>query len=397
MKKKFFVILIILSFFTVDATIGYYKEQKKIKEDSQDEIRAIYISYLEYLNNFYGHSKSFNEKKIDEMIDNVLNMGFNVIILHVSPFSDSIYPSQIFPYSYTLTGEEGRNPGFDYLAYFLTKAHQKNLYLYAWINPYRVSFDNNLEKISQDNPVYKLINTSNIKMDKKGIYYNPASEIVKNLILRQIEEIIDHYDVDGIHFDDYFYLQDDIDKLEYHNYLRGGGDLSLRDFRLYHTNDLIKRVYTLIKKKNPHILFSIAPDGNINNNYLYHYADVKTWLKEGYVDIIMPQIYYGFYNEYEPFIDNLTKWEKLKVNDNVQIVPILAFYKCGFPDEGAGTGKNEWVNSDDIIKRQIVLLRNRNLLGYGLFRYDYLFDSDLLNERSVKESENLQKINKKYG
>ena len=398
MKRNIGLFLLILSFLGIDATINYVKKQDEkvevVVEDTKQEIRAVYISYLEYMNNFYGGSVSINKTKIDKMIDNLSMDHFNVIILHVSPFSDSIYESKLFPYSYTLTGTEGKNPGFDYLDYFIKKSHSKNIQIYAWINPYRVSFENNTKKISEDNPAYQLLNTSNILIDNKGIYYNPASEIVKNLILRQVEEIINYYPVDGIHFDDYFYIQKEIDKLEYQNYLLNGGEMSLSQFRLFHTNDLIKRVYKTIKKKNPKLIFSIAPDGSINNNYQYHYADVQTWLSEsGYVDIIMPQIYYGFENEYAPFNKCLNNWLKLVTNKSVSIVPVLAIYKSGQIDNDAGKKKNEWKESSNIIARQIEEIRNQELSGYALFRYDFMYNNTLQNENSVNEMLNIRKIN----
>ena len=356
----------------IDATISYAKKANyEIKENTDQEIRAIYISYLEYLNHFSGGSKKVNQTKISKMIDNISSLNFNTILLHVSPFSDSIYESKLFPYSYTLTGKEGKNPGFDYLEYFIKIAHSKGIKVHAWINPYRISFSEDITKLSDKNPAKKLINTSNIKINKKGVYYNPASLVVKNLIIRQVEELINKYSIDGIHFDDYFYIQNEIDTVEYTNYKNNGGELSLKEFRLNNTNDLIKQVYLTIKNHNPNLIFSIAPDGNINNNYLYHFADVKTWLKSSeYVDVIMPQLYYGFKNEYAPFEDTLNKWISLCTNKNIKIVPVLASYKVGEIDNGAGTGQNEWVEDVEIIDKQIEIITEKKLAGYGLFRYD---------------------------
>ena len=399
MKKSITVILLILSFLSIDATISYAKRNNnKEVQEKITSIKAIYISYLEYYDNFFNGSKTINETKIDKMLDNIKSIGFNTVILHVSPFSDAIYNSKIFPYSIALTGTEGKNPGFDYLEYFINKTHQNNMYLYAWINPYRISFDNSFDNISSNNPAYKFINTSNIKVDSKGIYYNPASEIVKELIVNQVNEIITNYNVDGIHLDDYFYIQDNIDKLEYENYIKNNNEISLKEFRLNNTNDLIKRIYKTIKEKNDKIIFSIAPDGNINNNYLYHYADVKTWLSNSeYIDIIMPQIYYGFENEYLTFDKALKSWKDLIKNESIKIMPVLAFYKCGNVDMNAGIGREEWLNNNNLIERQINYLRINNIDNYALFRYDYIFNEKYLNQKSVKEVENLKKIQENYG
>ena len=399
MKNKILTIFLIITFFGVDATVNYAKKKDTIIENKivDNEIRAIYISYLEYFSHFYGGSKSVNEAKISKMIDNIYYNKFNVIILHVSPFSDSIYESKIMPYSYTLTGTEGKYPGFDYLDYFIKKSHSKNIKIYAWINPYRISFDSDTSKISKENPAYKLIGTSSIMSNSVGTYYNPSSEIVKNIILRQVEELIKKYPVDGIHFDDYFYMQKDIDKLEYQNYRDNGGTLSLQEYRLMQTNDLIKRVHETIQKENQNIVFSISPDGNINNNYLYHSADVKTWISSlEYVDMIMPQIYYGFENQYAPFDKVLNSWIDLVKEKEIKIVPVLAFYKVGTEDKEAGTGKSEWLNNSNIIKRQIKLIKEKELSGYALFRYDFLFNKNNMNENSFIELSFLQQENNVY-
>ena len=373
MKKKVLVIIMIMLFLITDATISYAKKSSVKEKVIDSEIRGVYISYLEYLNHFQNNSKLINQTTINKMIDKIKESNLNTILLHVSPFSDSIYESKLFPYSYTLTGIENKNPGFDYLEYFIKEAHAKNIKVHAWINPYRISFSQDIYNISDNNPAKKLINTSSVMIDKNGIYYNPASEIVKNLIIRQIEEIINKYNIDGIHFDDYFYIQKDIDGVEYTNYKNNGGELSLKEFRLNNTNDLIKRVYKTIKEKNKNIIFSIAPDGNINNNYTYHFADVKTWLKNSdYIDIIMPQIYYGFENEYAPFEKVINKWLDLCINKDIKVVPVLAKYKEGNIDIEAGSGRNEWINDLTIIERQINLIRIKKLNGYTLFRYDFI-------------------------
>ena len=389
MNNKILAIIGIVLFLFLDSTVAYMEQKEVIDK----ELRIIYISYLEYQNSFMGNSKTINEAKINKIIDNILSLNFNCIMLHVSPFSDAIYKSKYFPYSYTLTGTEGKNPGFDYLEYFIKKAHQKNIQVHAWINPYRIRSDQKVDMINEKNPAYLLLDTNHVLNNKSGIYYNPSSEVVKGLIINQVKEIIHNYDIDGIHFDDYFYIQNDIDKNEYQNYLDTGGTMSLKDFRLYHTNDLIKKVYHTIKDVDENIIFSISPDGNINNNYNYHYADVKTWLKsDGYVDIIMPQIYYGFDNQYKPFKETLLEWKELITNEKILLVPILGFYKTGNVDNNAGSGKNEWLENNDIIKRQIMYARENNASGIGIFRYDFLFYEKYLNKVSVFEISNMKSV-----
>ena len=327
------------------------------------------------------------------MLDNIASLGFNTIFLQVSPFSDSIYNSKIFPYSYTLTGVEGKNPGMDYLDYFLREAHKRHLKLHAWINPYRISSTNDISKIAKTNPAYSLLNTNDVKVSNLGIYYNPSSPKAIDLILKQIYELISNYEVDGIHFDDYFYVDQEIDNDNYLKYSIKNPNVTLGDYRLQMVNTMIKSVYKLIKEYDSNIIFSIAPDGNIENDYTYNFADVKTWLKEkDYVDIIMPQVYYGFDNQYKPFLETIKEWNDLIENDT-KLIPVLAFYKVGLIDNMAGSGKNEWIENNNIIERQINYIKTLNKYnGFTLFRYDYLFNDTLENNNTKIELSNLKKV-----
>ena len=319
--KKIFVFFLISSLFLISNVLVSSKKFEK-KSLEEEEIKGVYISYLEYLTYFKGNSLSINKAYINKMLDNIKSLDLNTIFLHVSPFSDSIYKSKIFPFSSTLTGLEGKNPGMDYLEYFLNEAHKRNIKVHAWINPYRVSSSNDTEKISKENPAYILLNTNEVKVSDLGIYYNPTSSKVIDLIVKQVFELITNYKIDGIHFDDYFYVDQEIDLENYKKYSLKNPNITLGDYRLEMVNTMIRSVYETIKSYNKDIVFSIAPDGNLNNNYEYHFADVKTWLKEsGYVDIIMPQVYYGFENQYKPFMETVKEWNDLIANDT-KIVPV---------------------------------------------------------------------------
>ena len=392
MKKIFVFFLIFLIFLTGDALII----SNKYVENSPDlEIRGVYISYLEYLTYFKDNSLAINKAYINKMLDNLKSININTIFLHVSPFSDSIYNSKIFPYSYTLSGVEGKNPGMDYLEYFLKESKKRKIKVHAWINPYRISLTNDIKLLSKDNPAYTLLNTNSVKITNNGIYYNPASIDVTSLILKQVYELISNYDIAGIHFDDYFYPDNTIDLENYNEYkTKNNVDISLKDYRLNIINSLIKNVYKLIKDYNSNLIFSIAPDGNINNNYVYHFADIKTWLlDDNYVDLILPQVYYGFNNQYKPFINTLNEWHDL-IKNNSKIVPVLAFYKVGTLDNMAGTGINEWIDNSYIINRQINYAKTlEKYHGYVLFRYDFLFNKNLINEKSFEEIGKLKNNN----
>lgn len=373
MKKivAFILFLIVILFFISEDL----SNKKEIEE------RSIFISYIE-LSKYISDDVSLSKNNINMMINNIEELGFNSIILQVRSFGDAIYPSKIYSNSLYVSNS------FDVLDYFLDICNSKEFKLYAWINPYRIRNDLNSDNISSDNIIYNLLDTRHI-VYTSGIYFNPSSELVINLIVEGINEIINNYDVTGILFDDYFYPSTDCDLEEYNSL---DLDISYDEYKLSRVNELIKRVYDVCHKKG--VLFGVSPDGNIENNYSKHSADVKTWLSNsGYVDFIMPQIYYGFFNGSRPFYNTLKEWSSLITNDSISMSVALAFYKNGVIDEWASSGKTEWIENNNIIMKEIIVSRNiNNYMGFGLFRYDYLFSHDKINQNTVMEIENLKKV-----
>ena len=382
-----FVLLVVLSIFKLE-------EIKPVdnKKEETEELRAIYISYIELQNYLSGKDETGIKQAINTMIENLKNDKFNWIILHVRAFSDSLYPSNIFPTHYLIHQNEEDKLSFDILSYFIEKSHENMIELHAWINPFRIRNTPLASNISIKNPSFKWFGTNNVKViENKGIYYNPASIEVQNLILNGIDEIINNYDVDGIHFDDYFYPDTTIDLENYDEYKKNGGNLPLNKYRLNIINEFIKKVYSLIKEKDENILFGIAPEGNMKNNLEKNFADINKWLKEdGYIDYIMPQIYYGFQNANKPYAEVLNEWNNLIQND-VDLIPALAFYKTGEYDEYAGSGNLEWQTFTNIIENQIKFARTMKYYqGFSIFRYGNLYEEQ--TEIRKKEYRNFQNL-----
>jgi len=393
MKKFIWLLFFIVVILSLSKISINNEQQTEVVMKEQEEVRAFYISYIELSEYFNNKTKEEAIKEVDTIINNLVNEGFNWIILQVRSFSDSIYNSKIFPTNYSITRDESVGLEFDLLDLFIDKAHSNNIKIHAWINPFRIRNETSFKTVNISNPAFKFLGTNNIKViEDKGVFYNPASNEVQSLILSGIEEIINNYDIDGIHFDDYFYPDKTIDLENYSEYKNNGGDKDIHKYRLDVINNLIKEVYSLIKEKDKNILFGIAPDGNIENNYNKHYADIYTWLSsDKYIDYIMPQIYYGFKNQNKPFITTINEWNNYIKNQNISLIPAFALYKAGEEDMYAGDGKSEWINYNNIIKNQILIARNlSNYTGFSLFRYGNYFG--FKNENTDQEIENLRKV-----
>ena len=369
--------------------IGVLISNIESEELPKEEIKGVFLSYIEINKYIKNDNYEISKNNINKIISNIKSMNLNTIILQVRSSSDSIYNSKIYPKSLYLVNNEYDNY-YDVLAYFIEEAHKYNIKIIAWINPYRVRTTENINNITDKNPAYKYLNTDTIYINN-GVFYNPSKKEVTDLIIKGVEEVLE-YDIDGLLFDDYFYPNANIDEKDYQEYIKYNDYVSPENYRLEVINNMIKKVYKKCKEKN--ILFGISPDGNIENNYTTHYADVKTWMsKEGYIDFIMPQIYYGFYNSSRDYINTLKEWENNLLNENIDLYVALAFYKVGQYDKYARDGKNEWLENDDIIMREILLSRNtKKYKGFSLFRYDNIFNQDTFTNNSVKEIENLKKI-----
>ncbi|WP_346879872.1 glycoside hydrolase family 10 protein [Clostridium sp. UBA3061] len=364
-----------------------------------DEIKGIWLSYLDLSAMLKGKNENEFRKNISQAIDNVESMGLNTLIVHVRPFSDALYQSKYYPWSIYCSGIEGNAPGYDPLQVIIEEAHLRNIRVEAWINPYRVRSDSVKLPLSLENPASKWIKdgSDNIIKCNGGIYYNPAKEEVRQLIVNGVKEIVENYEVDGIHFDDYFYPSSDvsIDSKAYGEYTSSGGDLDLESWRRENVNILVRQVYSIVKEISPEVVFGISPQGSMDNNYNSQFIDVKKWIQNpGYIDYICPQIYYGFLNDNSNFQQVIEEFDSLVDESTVNLYIGLSVYKVGSEDTWAGNGKDEWRNSTDILKRQVEASRKlKKYKGILLFRYDSLFNpSSNVKSQIQQERSNLKSL-----
>lgn len=359
-----------------------------------DEYRAVWFSYLDLSGMLKGKSQAAFRQNIKAAFQNVSDLGCNVAIVQVRPFADALYESEYFPWSYLCTGTEGKNPGYDPLQVMIEEAHDLGLEIEAWVNPYRIRTSGNNNALCSSNIASQWEDEEEDYVIRYGggIYYNPARPAVRELIVNGVRELVENYNLDGIHFDDYFYPSpnDSFDSAAYREYKSGGGSLSLGDWRRENVNILIRDVYSAIKATDSSVRFGVSPQGNPSNNYNSQYIDVDKWLSnQGYVDYICPQIYFGFNNATHPFAETVELWnQKIKVS-GISLYIGLAPYKIGLTDTWAGNGKNEWINDSAILARQVQSARDyKKYGGFALFRYASLFNPDSSVKSQVEKEKN---------
>lgn len=390
MKKIFFVFLI---FVFLSGFFGFFSFSLEDSNDAyvdshaREEVRGVFISYIDY-GMFRNKTATEVKNFIYDMVNNISDFGFNAIVLEVSPFSDAIYPSSIYLSSSVVVLKEGDSLPVDILGYFIDVSSKKGIDVFAWFNPYRIRSTNDMSSINENSYYYKWFGTDNIEVSDDGIYLNPASYEVIDYITSGLKEVVSNYDVKGVLFDDYFYPNKTIDL---NSYEKSGKKVSLDEFRINNINLLLSESYSAIKSVDKNVMFGIAPAGNIDNNLSSEYLDIKQVLKKDYLDFVAPQLYFGFDNSVKPYIDALNEWSKLNIFDKDLYVSV-AIYKSGKVDKFAGSGKYEWMEHSDIIKRQILVSRNvKNYKGFFVFRYDYLF-KDYKNDYLRGEVTNLKKL-----
>lgn len=347
--------------------------------DTQEEMRAVWVPYMSLNMSDTDRSEKAFKEKIDTILDNCIKHNLNTIIIHVRPNGDSLYPSKYFPWSDILSGTQGKNPGYDPLKYIIEASHSKNIKVHAWINPLRIRFSNTPSALSSDNPYTIWQNDNNKENDRyifqsgKNIYYNPAYSKVRELIINGVREIVSNYEVDGIHFDDYFYPENDMtcDEDDYKSYLstvdENYSPLSQSEWRKANINALVSGVYTAIHEIKDNVVFGISPQCNIENDEKIS-ADIKSWGSiSGFVDYLCPQIYVSNTHPYLPFKESADEWKNIISNQNVKFYIGLAVYKAG-SDSDSGT----WLESDEILKNQILYGRSIDCDGFMLYSYEYL-------------------------
>ena len=413
MKKCKIVLTVLLTCLLLGNTLGSVAVNAAAASDAQteqttvntDEYKAFWFSYYDYTAyraKYKKRNATTFKKYFTQAVKKGKSLGMNCIIVHVRPFGDAMYKSKYFPWSKCISGKQGKNPGYDPLKIMTQVAHANGMKIEAWINPYRVaSGSTNYKKLSTKNPARKWHNKKktrrNVLAYKGSLYYNPAKAQVRNLLVNGVKEIVENYDVDGIHMDDYFYpafsssnVNSAFDAKEYRASTMAKGKQNIVSFRREQVNMLVKAIHRAVKSIDPSVTFGISPAGNIDNltsRYSY-YVDINKWLNSSdYVDYICPQIYWGFKHPYAKFDRVTNRWMNAAKSKKVKVYIGIAVYRAGH-NIGAGSAeRREWRSDANILKKQVQYARKKGCDGFAFFDYQ-----DLKSKKSAKAVKQLKKV-----
>ena len=357
-KKKrclhMIVSLFVLSVITAGLIPGIYVRATEITENTESavhneetltDMRGVWVAFVDYKNmGLYNKTEEEFRINADSMYKKFKKDKINTVFFHVVPCNDAIYPSDNLKWSKYMFEKA---PAYDPLSILIELAHENGISFHAWINPYR---------------------------KKIGMSFNPGKASSIDRIVDIVDEILENYQVDGIHMDDYFYPSNGQFK-----------KVSVQKKKT-NVNKMIRKVYAVVKGKNPDILFGISPAGTVT------YAesigcDLKTWLsQDGYIDYIVPQIYWS--DKYKLngrmtklYTQRLKQWTELNQNGTPMMIG-LALYRAGTKDR-LDTG---WKKKNNLIVTQIKQEKNAGCQGFVLFSSTYMY-----NKSGKKEMKNYRK------
>ncbi|TVQ89536.1 MAG: hypothetical protein EA397_14960 [Deltaproteobacteria bacterium] len=298
---------------------------EQVQVGHERELRGIWLTTVWNIDfpTSSSMSQSAQREELLEILDTVQAAGFNAIFFQVRPEGDAVYASSIEPWSRFLSGTSGQDPGYDPLELILQEGHARNLEVHAWINPYRAKVTASLTMgaghISVTHPEAVVTYGNNAWMD-------PGQEVVQDRLIDVIEDLVTRYDLDGIHFDDYFYPYPISgtpfpDSATYSAYQSGGGTLSLEDWRRDNVNIMVQRVHEVVRDLDPTVRFGISPFGIYRpgqppgilglDAYAALYADPVHWSEQGWVDYLAPQLYWPSTQTNQAFSPLIDWWSDL--------------------------------------------------------------------------------------
>ncbi len=316
------------------------------------EFRAAWVATVANIDWPSKRTLTTDEQKAEliKLLDKAKELNLNAIILQVRPMCDALYASALEPWSEFLTGQMGQAPSslYDPLEFAVNEAHARGLELHAWFNPYRASHPSSSKPASSTHISVRRPDLA--KQYGRYTWLDPGEKEVQDYLLTVILDVVQRYDIDGVHFDDYFYpyIERDAsnniilfpDDASWQKYLAVGGSLSRSDWRRKNVNDLIQRLAQEIKLVKSHVKFGISPFGIWQSGtpqgivglsaYSEIYADSRKWLSEGWVDYLSPQLYWAITPPAQSYTALLDWWS----GQNLQrrhLWPGNATYKISTP------------------------------------------------------------------
>jgi uncharacterized lipoprotein YddW (UPF0748 family) len=283
-------------------------------------------------------TKDAGVAELGRIVDVAATYGINALVFQVRPESDALYRSTREPWSRFLTGTQGRDPGYDPLGELITLAHARGIEVHAWVNPYRAKVSSASMVVSTH---ISQVLSQNAIVYGTATVMDPSAPAVRTWVVSEIDDLVRDYDVDGVHFDDYFYPYPVSgtpfpDNAQYAAYQADGGTMAKLDWRRDNVNQLVRGVSQVIAARKPHVRFGISPFGIYKpgtpagitglNAYDEIACDPVAWLQNGWLDYVAPQLYWPTTQTGQEF-GKLIAWWPTQVSNGQSVFAGHALYR----------------------------------------------------------------------
>lgn len=289
-----------------------------------------------------GLTTAAQQAELIGILDLARATGLNAVVLQVRAAGDAMFPSSLEPWSRSLSGTQGTDPGWDPLSFAVTEAHARGIELHAWFNPFRAA---NLSDSARLAPLHFAKRRPDIaRAYCTQMWFDPGEEVVHDQAISVIKDVVARYDVDAVHMDDFFYPYPDTrcpnldfpDSATYARYQQGGGALARADWRRSNVNRFVERLYNEVHATRNTVRVGISPFGIWRpgspagitglDSYASIYADSRLWLQQGWVDYFAPQLYWSIASTGQNFPALLDWWTQQNTRAR-HLWPGLAAYR----------------------------------------------------------------------
>ncbi len=318
----------------------------------KQQLRAEWIASVANIDWPSARGLSADQQKAEliRWYDEAVALGLNAVVVQVRPTADAFWPSPYEPWSHWLTGTQGEDPGYDPLAFAVEEAHKRNLEFHGWFNPYRVSMGTDPNALVPTHPAR--VHPDWVLAYGGKLYYNPGLPEVRKFTIDAIMDAVRKYDIDGVHFDDYFYPYPVANQVfdDAATYAEYGDGLSLADWRRRNIDLLISELSAEIRSVKPWVQFGISPFAIWRNastdpagsptqggveTYDDLYADTVKWVREEWIDYITPQVYWNIGFTVADYAKLVPWWSDIVAGTDVNLYIGHANYKVANPAQAA--------------------------------------------------------------
>ncbi|MFF9407752.1 glycoside hydrolase family 10 protein [Streptomyces anandii] len=325
-----------------------------------------------------GLSASRQRGELTALLDAAVRRRLNTVMFQVRPTADALWPSPYEPWSQWLTGTQGGDPGWDPLAFAVEQAHARGLALHAWFNPYRVALHADPSRLAAAHPARR--HPDWVVRYGGKLYYNPGLPEVRAFVQRAMLDAVEKYPLDGVHFDDYFYPYPEAgqtfdDRAAYERH--GGGFPSRAAWRRDNVDRLVRETAAGIQRLRPGAQFGISPFGVWRNastdsrgsdtragvqTYDDLYADTRTWVREGWIDYVVPQLYWAIGHSAVDYATLVSWWSGVARSSRTRLYVGEALYKEGDASQGAA-----WRDARELTRHLTLAGKHPQVRGHVFF------------------------------